>query len=347
VTHLARPVKHNQEVIVHTGAAETGARLLLLDADALAPGESCWAQLRLSRAVPIAERDGFIIRDPGGTIGGGHVADTNANRHRRFHAPTIGWLREMLEGTPETRILGTLARMELMTAEALGAAGEADANAVVASLIEDGRIICLGDPSSPKSFLLSEPGLESLLARALRTLADFHRRFPLREGMPREELRKRLDLPSAAFDGLVARITADGTVKAGEVISLGNFQPQLSRAQQREADAFLKALRSRPYSPPTDSVPEVEVIDLLVRDFRIVDVGAGVYFDAASWSRMVAGVTAHIRARGSITLAQVRDMFGTTRKYAQPLLEHMDQQRITRRAGDARVLGPRSDPAGD
>jgi selenocysteine-specific elongation factor len=97
-------------------------------------------------------------------------------------------------------------------------------------------------------------------------------------------------------------------------------------------------LRGNPYSPPTDTLPDAELLAYLEERGDIVRVSEGVAFAAEAYQEMVERIVSHLREKGTITLAQVRDMFGTSRKYAQALLEHMDEKRITRRVGDERVL---------
>lgn len=103
-------------------------------------------------------------------------------------------------------------------------------------------------------------------------------------------------------------------------------------------DAFLRLLAENPYAPPGDSMPEPDLLNLLVEQRQVVKVSSDVVFAAYAYDEMVARVTSRIKAQGQITLAEVRDMFQTSRKYAQALLEHLDGEKITRRVGDARVL---------
>jgi selenocysteine-specific elongation factor len=121
-------------------------------------------------------------------------------------------------------------------------------------------------------------------------------------------------------------------------VSLPDHQLRLSPAQQAAADAFLAALKTNPYSPPTERRPDPELLVYLEEEGRIVRVGDGIAFDREAYDEMTARVVEHLRALDTITLGQVRDMFATSRKYAQAFLEHLDDQRITRRVGDEHVL---------
>jgi selenocysteine-specific elongation factor len=112
----------------------------------------------------------------------------------------------------------------------------------------------------------------------------------------------------------------------------------LSPAQQAQIERYLRALEAEPFSPPTDSSLDSELLALLMEEGRVVRVNETVVFAASAYQMMVDRVAAHIRQHGKITVAEGRDLFGTSRKYVLPLLEYLDQQRITRRMGDDRVL---------
>ena len=102
-------------------------------------------------------------------------------------------------------------------------------------------------------------------------------------------------------------------------------------------DGFVRSLGRNPYSPPGDLVPEPDLLSLLIEQGRVVKVSDSVVFATSAYNDMVERVTAEMKARGKITLAEVRDLFQTSRKYAQAFLEHLDQRKITRRVGDERV----------
>jgi selenocysteine-specific elongation factor len=116
------------------------------------------------------------------------------------------------------------------------------------------------------------------------------------------------------------------------------YQVQLSARQETEARLFLDGLAGGRYSPPTENMLSPALLALLESRRQVVTCAAGIAWDAAVFGEMVERVTAHIREHGQVSLGEVRDLFDTSRKYAQAFLEHLDQQRVTRRQGDARVL---------
>ena len=100
----------------------------------------------------------------------------------------------------------------------------------------------------------------------------------------------------------------------------------------------MAGLRAGRYSPPTEQLPQVPLLAFLVERGDVVDTGAGVVFDASVFAEMVEMTREYIASHGSISMAEARDLFGNSRKYAQAFLEHLDALRITRRAGDSRTL---------
>jgi selenocysteine-specific elongation factor len=342
VRYLRRPLRHSMTVTFHTGSAEVEGRLLLLDREELPPEESAWAQLRLARPVAAVKGDGFVIRDPNDTLGGGRIVDTQARRHRRFHPQTIDRLEAMDRGSPQEAVLIAVAAAEPMTLRDLHRSLDLAADEVRAAVEEAaaaGDLVALdGGPLTEGTLLFSAQGFAALSERMKAALADYHRQFPLRRGMPREELRSRLRQDSRAFDQAAALWSHRGEIReAAGTASLPEHEPRPEPDQEKRVQELLAALRDRPFSPPTLD-GEDDLLAYLEDRGDVVRVDEGIVFAAEGYREMVERVVAHLKERETVTLAQVRDMLGTSRRYAQALLEHMDQQRITRRVGDERVL---------
>jgi len=121
-------------------------------------------------------------------------------------------------------------------------------------------------------------------------------------------------------------------------VHLPGHKVQPSPQQQAAVDAFLERLEHSPYSPPSEPLPDPDLLNLLIEQRRVVKVSDDVVFAASAYDRMVEGVVAYIKSQGRITVAEVRDLFHTSRKYALALMEYLDRQEITRRIGDERVL---------
>ncbi|MBA7692800.1 hypothetical protein ES703_101369 [subsurface metagenome] len=139
---------------------------------------------------------------------------------------------------------------------------------------------------------------------------------------------------SAIFQRLLDRGVV---IEDGAAIHLPAHHVKLTQAQQAKIDTFLQSLVQNPYAPPSDLIPEPDLLNLLIEQNQVVKVSDDVVFSTSAYNEMVERVTSHLKASGRVTLAEVRDMFKTSRKYALAFLEHLDRAKITRRVGDERV----------
>ena len=337
--YLRRPLLHNTTVSFHTGAAETMAKVRLLEREELQPGEAAWAQLSLSKPVAVVKSDHFIIRSSMETLGGGEVVESHARRYRRFRPAVIQNLRIKEKGTAEEVIMAILETKQPLEMPALLAQCDLPAIEVqpaIESLIQQENIIGIGQ--GEHRLLLTTLGWERLTKKVTGALQDYHRRFPTRLGMPKVELSSRLKLvtnPSA----LLQRLLDEGVVvEDGAAIHLPTHRVQLTQAQQAKIDAFLNSLAHNPYAPPSNLIPEPDLLNLLIEQHQVVKVSDDVVFSTSAYNEMVERITSHLKASGKVTVGEVRDMFKTSRKYVLALLEHLDRTKITRRVGDERVL---------
>ena len=248
----------------------------------------------------------------------------------------------MDRGSPREAVLMAAAAAEPVSLRDLSSGLDLSAEELrgaVAEAIATGELLALdGGPPADATLLYTAEGFAALSGRLRDVLVGYHRQFPLRRGIPKEELRTRLGLESRAFDQAVALWTSRGEVReAAGSVARPEHEPRPDAAQEEEAKRLLEALRSQPLSPPSLDTDD-DLLTYLEDNGDIVWVSAGIVFAAEAYREMVERVVAHLNERRTVTLAQVRDLLGTSRKYAQALLEHMDEQRITRRVGDERVL---------
>jgi selenocysteine-specific elongation factor len=127
------------------------------------------------------------------------------------------------------------------------------------------------------------------------------------------------------------------------LLRLPEFLPTFSAEQQRQVERLIQVFRKNPFMPPTRGEAEAliggELVNALLERGELVKMGDGtILFLREAYERAVALITSYLQEHGTITVAQARDLLGTTRKYVLPLLEHMDEERITRRVGDTRLL---------
>ena len=356
------PLKHSQEVHFFCGAAEVVARTRLLDAEVIPPGGEGWVQLRLREPVALVAGDRFIVRQPSPsrTLGGGQVVNPHPRRrHRRFRPEVIARLETLARGRPTDILLQTLQEREPAGAREVVAASGLEEKAAIGALDEllsTGQVSFLGVSEAAASaaqavagnrYLVSAAGWDQLTERLRGVLADYHRQYPLRLGMPREELKSRLQprrpWPGRLFNEIMSRAAAEGIVVEAEgLIRTADHVVRFTPEQQARVDALLSSFRAQPYTPPSvaEAIASVgpDVLQALIEAKTLTRVSEDVLFLTETYEEMVERVLAHLRAKGSITVAEVRDMFGSSRKYALALMEHLDERRVTRRVGDERVL---------
>ena len=339
LTYQTRPLRHNAKFSFYSGAAEAIAKVRLLEADELKPGESGWIQLLLDRPVVVVNGDHFIIRSSTDTLGGGRIVDAHARRLRRFRPSIIQALEVREQGSADEVLLSQIETRQPLSLSVLSSASDLVINeveAVLAGLIEQGRVVSIGQAES--RLLFTESGWQRMVDKAVGLVSDYHKKFPARTGIPRVELGNKLGTRTQSPALLAGLIDRGVVVENGQSVRLPEHEVKLTPAQQAQVEAFLKSLRDNPHTPPADLIPEADVLGQLVTRQEVVKVAEGVVFSTRAYNEMVEKVTGHLRVQGKVTLAEVRDMLQTSRKYAQALLEHLDSKKVTRRVGDERVL---------
>lgn len=352
--HAVQGIKSGARLRIHTGTSEIIGRCLLLDRDQLEPGERCYMLFRAESDMVVARGDRFIVRSysPMHTIGGGTVLDPG-RRYRRFRPESIEQLSVLEGGDIEQMVQLVLVRAgeplpARRIATELGLTPEAVDRALETMLDRD-AIIRIGG-----TFYVHRHVYNSMLARVTSLLEAHHHKFPLRPGMSREELRSELapGLDGKAFTDLLDKLMRDGAlVVSGEVARRPDFQPKLNAAQEAALQKMEEHYQQAGSTPATLSelvqqlgMKPVEVralADILVERGRVVRVSDELYLAAPVYDDLVTAICRRIFQEGPQTVAQIRDLLGTTRKYVVPLLEHLDQVQLTRRAGDRRELTQR------
>ena len=344
VAGAPRPLRHNSGVTFHLFTSETTARARLLDADRLAPGEEGWIQILLDDPIPMVKGDYFVLRSAEDTLGGGQVVDPSPRRrHRRFSPDTIEQLMMLDQGTGEDIIYSVADQSgpcDLRTLSQRSNLSSEEALERALQLAEAGDLVILGSLSTENDAVVySAQGWDIFRSRVRVELQTYHNNYPLRRGAPTQEIRSRTGLSQAVYLKALARLVEEGClVEEGQQLRLPDHQAALTPELAERAKGYVESLEREPYSPPTERHPEPELLGYLIDEGRVVRVNESVVFAASAYRELTDRIVAHLNENGSITVADVRTMFGTSRKYSLPLLEYMDQQRITRRVGDERVL---------
>ena len=335
-------IRHNFPATFHAFAAEAPAKVRLLEGDELAPGEEAWAQVWLEQPVAVVRGDHFVLRSADATLGGGTIVDVDVKRHRRRRAPLFERLSRLAEGSPTAQLLSALEGREPASIGTLARhanVSEAEALALAREAVAEGSAVALGGEGlTAGTQLYTAAGWARLCGNARSTLGVFHRERPLREGMTREELRSRLGLRGNAAQPALDRLVADGVVSgSGGVLRLPEHSVEVSAQQRVAMDAYITVLERDPFPQEAPTIAP-ELLALLADQGRVVRAAQGVVFDAVTYERLAGEVTSRLRAQGKVTVAEVRDLLGTSRKYTLALLEHLDDEKVTRRVGDERML---------
>lgn len=366
---IIQPLRHNTEVKLFIGTTETVSRVRVLGKEELIPGESGWLQIETEVPVVVVRGDRYILRrpSPGETLGGGSVIDPHPKgRHKRFAEQIIPSLEMMAQGTPADILLqaalalgaGTLkeiiARSHLDASQAEEATRELLRQNLIFSLeqrsAEDDEELSATDVlrmPDTNELMISNNMWEQATARIVQEIRAYHLQYPLRSGMPREELKSRLkNLPAFSaklFNATLSKLARQKKiVEGGPSVRMPGFTIQFSPIQEQKNQRLLKQFSSTPFSPPSVKESQAEIgeesFQALVETGQLIIVAPEVVFRVQDYQQMVAKIRQLIGQHGQISAAMVRDHFNTSRKYALAILEHLDRNGVTVREGDFRRL---------
>jgi len=338
-------LKHNTEIKLFIGAAEVMARVRLLGVDELAPGKDAFLQLMLQNPIVALRQDRFIIRRPSppATIGGGQVVDPHpAKRHKRYNNARLEELERLLVGTPEDILLQTARKLGASSLdELIEASGLENDQASKAgnNLISQGLLLELKN----KQLMMSAEQFNILKNRLAESLDAFHKQNPLKTGMPREQLKSQVGIGSALFDAHIRQMHDELILEEiGAKLRLVGHKVRFSEEQQRKITTLLEQFDAAPYAPPSvklsfELIGE-ELLAALLETGQLMQLGEDVLLQPKRYDEIKDAVITHIQTNGNISLAELRDMFDTSRKYAVAVLEQLDQSGVTIRQGDVRKL---------
>jgi selenocysteine-specific elongation factor len=349
---ISAPIKHNSEVKLFVGASETIATLRLLGTEEIKPGDEGWIQLELRDPIVAVRGDRYILRrpSPGETLGGGSIVDPQPRgRHKRFDNEILKSLEALSHGTPSEILFeaalasGAAPISEIINRSTLETT---TAEAALQELIGTHSLLILeeGTPTTTSDLLaIALPHWKTVRGKTLQALEAHHKTYPLRRGIPREELKSRLKLSSRVFTAVISTLLKENIlVERGVLVAKPEHQITLDSSQQAKVQNLKRKFEQNPFSPPgvKESQAEVgeEVLNALIEMGDFVAVSPDVIFRKQDYDDAVTKIGDALVESGTITLAQVRDLFGTSRKYAQALLEHLDAIGMTTRDGDFRKL---------
>jgi selenocysteine-specific elongation factor len=347
-----RPLKTRDRVRVHAGTSEIMARVLLLDRQELAPGESTFARLRLEGPLVAMPGDRFVIRSysPMLTIGGGTLLDIAPPRFKRKAPALIAHLRLLREDSPEAIVEEHVrhaggAGVRVAPLSGRVPFGPERLRGLLDALQGGGRIVAID-----RDWFVHPESLTRLRDLAVAALEQFHRASPLRPGMSREELRGRAGAPDErVFAHLLGALEVEGVVRTErDKVRLASHEVRLSPEQQKAADRLEQEFLAAAAAPPSPEEAlaragqsgdeEHELFQVLIEARKLVRVKESLYFHAQALDAIQDKLVAMLRERKEIGPGDIKDLLGISRKYAIPLLEFFDARRVTARVGERRVL---------
>jgi len=338
------PILKNKSLVhFHSGTAEVIARIILYDRDELKPGEGCFCQLRLQEPVIIMSGDRYIIRrfSPVETIGGGEILDAYPSRRKKSEG--LGDLEVLEKGTLDEKIAMKIKKSGVHGVPVSIIEGWINADIpaikdVIRSLKEKTTIIQFED------ILIHSSAVNSIKEGINKILIQFHKQNPLKTGMPKEEVRAQLKVEQKIFNTLIGSMKE--VVIDKDLLRSASFKVSLSAVDKGIETKILTMLEQAGFHPPLKEElltalkmqPKQldDILKLMTKEGKLVRINETIYITKFVYDKMLAMLKDFYNKKKEMTVAEFRDVLGTSRKYALPFLEYLDTQRITMRVGDVR-----------
>jgi len=353
---VSAPVlKNRAQVHFHAGTLETVGEIYLLEGSAIAPGDRGFAQLRLQNDALLVKGDRFIVRQfsPVVTIGGGVVLDPLAKRFTKKDSARKAYLEVLEKGAREEILLAMTKRniLGIAVEDVVSRMGwlDSEAQAVAKALAEKKKIRIVSiDPL----ILLEEISFVEICTKLLTRIERFHKENPLSAGIPREELRASLGrrVRQETFrTALQALADQKELVLQGEIIKKPGSEITLTPQELQAKKQIEEAFRSAGLTVPSvkevfsqlkmDAVRSEKLLQILLKEKVLVRLSIELVFHHEALKRLTSLLQEYKKSKSEkIGVPAFKELTGITRKYAIPLLEYLDRQRQTRRAGDERVI---------
>jgi selenocysteine-specific elongation factor len=341
----------------HVGTSEIMGVVALLDCDAIPPGKWGLAQLFLDEPATATWGQPFVVRESSAahTLGGGQVLQPVARKIRRRHLEMLERIERLWTGDGRDRALtvawfGGFAGFSKADLVRGAGVGPGEAAELIARLKDNGDLVEIV-AGGARRVLLHRDMVKELEERVLAALAGLHGQFPLMTLHDRRKVESQLDyvgdegLVHAAVDRLLIGKQVVGDLRR---IARADFKPKLSANLRKLKDKLVAAFQEARFQPPEPSSfagaaggnagSLLDLFEVCLAEGFLVRVAADVYLHADAEADMRRVVKEQLMQRGGgLTVAEIRDLLGTTRKYAVPLCEYLDRVGVTRREGDLRL----------
>ena len=350
-----RTILTQSQVHFYHGSSVMLAKVVLLDRESLLPGDSCYAQLRLTEPLASKRGDRFVIRfySPLETIGGGVILDEAPVRHKAGEKSVLEALAIRESGSGNQKLAQTVAGFgyAMPTAAKLCVElnlEESELQEQLAELAALGKVMEL----LPGRYLAA-PVLDRTWEACAKLLEAYHAANPLHAGMKLAELRQKL-LPGTELtvaDALLAELAAEGRIKrVADRYAMAEFTIHFTKRQNAIRDKLLQTYRKAdlevpgvdeiyPMFLPKEKEDCKQVLESLISSGQLVMLTPQLYYHQQTYQRVLEQTRAFFAEKEELTLAEFRDMLGTSRKYALAVLEYYDRNKMTKKEGDIRRAG--------
>ncbi len=350
--NVTKSMNQRTRVRLHHDTSEVMARVVLLGGMELIPGQKMFAQLRLEEPTFALPGDRFIVRSysPQITIGGGKIIDTLPNKHRLKDLKAIDWLNKLINANQVEQIalFIEMAGAKGMSMAAIASrTGFADAllNKEIGNLIQSGRLL---KSDSQPAYLLAKTAYEQLKTEMFKIMKDFHKREPLQIGINREEVREKIGFIPEIFKLVLDRLTVEKlVVSEKDILRLASHQISLSSEDEQAKKQMETKFKEVGFQAHTydevmkdfriDTNKLRKIYQLLVNEQKLLKIGEFVFHREAI-NEILSRIKGQKAKNTKLDVATFKDLTGLSRKYAIPLLEYLDLQKVTRRVGNDREI---------
>jgi selenocysteine-specific elongation factor len=348
-----RKLKNRAKVRFHTGTSEIIATVVLLDRDNLNPGDTCFAEIRLEEPVAVLARDRYVLRSysPVRAIAGGEILNAFPQKKKRFSEAALTELKVLNSGnlseiTEQFVLASRFDGVEQSELPFLTNASRKKLEEIIRTLQAKKKLI---QYDKDKGTLVHADYLKKARDQILSILDQYHKDFPLKVGLLKEELRSRTagSGDSKLFNFVTTQLGQEGiVVQEKEVLRLKDHRVTLAQDQekvrQQIGEIYLKGALQPPYFKElTEKFPGnsgTDVLQVMVKDGILIKVKEDLFFHKDVIEELKERLVAVLKEKGEIDTPQFKDMTGASRKYTIPLLEYFDITQVTMRIGDKRVL---------
>ncbi len=350
-----RALRNRARVRFHLGTSEILARVVLLDGEDLNPGDETFAHVRLEGPAAALAGDRYVIRSysPAQTIGGGSILDPNPPMRRRAKGPLLEHLKVLQTGTAGQQVERLLAQAgpTPIALDALRVSASLDDTTLqreLRRLVESGMALALG--ANGALGYVHRLNYDRLATEIVARLEDFHRQEPLKDGLPKEELRSKLHQvgPVLFAHLLQSLVETQQIVIDREKVRHFLHRPTLSAPEQAVKDRLAAIYQQAGLQPPDLEAALTQagsarktgmtIFRCLVDEGTVIKIKDNLYLHRDHYSRAKEMLLNHFRFHAVITVQQFKELLGVSRKFAIPFLEHFDSAKLTRRQNDERVL---------